>query len=134
MTNKASPVRPLLSHFAINADDVPATRLFYEQTFGWSFAPWGPPGFYRSDSGDVRGPGITAAIQQRRDLIPGHPVNGFECTISVADVRSTAAAALDNGGRVVFAPTTISGVGQLVWLADPNGNVVGAMAYDSSAE
>ena len=26
-----------LSHFAINADDVPAARAFYEKVFGWRF-------------------------------------------------------------------------------------------------
>ena len=30
--------------------------------------------------------------------------------------------------------TTIAGVGELVWLADPDGNVVGAMRYDPGAE
>ncbi len=45
---------------------------------------------------------------------------GFECTIAA-------------GGRVLMETTTIAGVGHLVWLADPSGNVVGAMTYDSSA-
>ena len=35
--------------FAINADDVPRARKFYEKVFGWSFEPWGPPGFYLID-------------------------------------------------------------------------------------
>ena len=30
--------------------------------------------------------------------------------------------------------TTIVGVGDLIWLEDPSGNVVGAMRYDSTAE
>jgi hypothetical protein len=29
--------------------------------------------------------------------------------------------------------TTIAGVGHLVWLADPSGNVVGAMQHDADA-
>ncbi len=37
------------------------------------------------------------------------------------------------GGRVLMAPTTIVGVGHLVWLGDPAGNVVGAMKYDPEA-
>ena len=37
--------------FAINADDVPRARKFYETVFGWSFEPWGPPGFYLIETG-----------------------------------------------------------------------------------
>ena len=34
-----------ISNFGINADDVPRARRFYEQVFGWTFQPWGPPNF-----------------------------------------------------------------------------------------
>jgi predicted enzyme related to lactoylglutathione lyase len=122
-----------LSHFAINADDVQQTRRFYREAFGWEFAAWGPPGFYRIEADDPAGPGVTAALQQRRDLEPGLRVNGFECTIGVDDVAATTKAALAAGGRILMDRTTITGVGHLVWLADPSGNVVGAMTYDSSA-
>ena len=40
-----------VAHFAINADDLPRARRFYEQVFGWTFQAWGPPGFYMIDSG-----------------------------------------------------------------------------------
>ena len=36
-----------IAHFAINADDVEASRRFYGALFGWRFEPWGPPGFLR---------------------------------------------------------------------------------------
>jgi uncharacterized protein len=121
---------PRLTHFAINADDVDATRQFYKQTFGWQFAPWGPPGFYRIEADDPTGPGVTAAIQQRRDLLAG-PTTGFECTIGVDRTLKTAIAA---GGRILMDRTTIAGVGHLIWLADPSGNVVGALTHDSTAE
>jgi predicted enzyme related to lactoylglutathione lyase len=124
---------PRLTHFAINADDVDAARVFYRQAFGWQFAPWGPPGFYRLDADDPAGPGVTAAIQQRRDLLAG-PTTGFECTVGVEDVDRTMNAAMAAGGRVLMDRTTIAGVGHLVWLADPSGNVVGAMTYDSTAD
>lgn len=123
---------PKLTHFAINADDVDATRDFYQRTFGWRFAPWGPPGFYRVKADDPGGPGVTAAIQQRRDLLAG-PTTGFECTFEVDDVDQTLKAAMAAGGRVLMDRTTIAGVGHLIWLADPSGNVVGAMTYDHNA-
>jgi hypothetical protein len=30
--------------------------------------------------------------------------------------------------------TTITGVGDLIWIEDPAGNIVGAMRYDTAAE
>lgn len=44
------------------------------------------------------------------------------------------AAAERSGGTVLTRATSIAGVGHLVWLADPSGNVVGAMRYDADAE
>ena len=125
---------PTLSHVAINADDLPAARAFYAATFGWQFAAWGPPGFYRVEADDPRGPGVTAALQQRRDLLPDRPTTGFECTIAVTGVDLTARTALAAGGRILMERTTIPGVGHLIWLADPSGNVVGAMEYDRAAQ
>jgi uncharacterized protein len=78
------------------------------------------------------GPGVTTAIQQRRDLLAG-PTTGFECTMEVADVDRTVQAAVAAGGRVLMDRTTIAKVGHLIWLADPSGNVVGAMTYDPDA-
>jgi predicted enzyme related to lactoylglutathione lyase len=123
-----------LSHIAINADDLPATRAFYAATFNWRFSAWGPPGFYRVEADDPRGPGVTAALQHRRELDPGRPTVGFECTIAVDSLDTVTRAALAAGGRLLMPRTTITGVGHLVWLADPSGNVVGAMEYDESAE
>ncbi len=123
-----------LSHIAINADDVSAGRAFYRATFGWQFSAWGPPGFYRIEADEPGGPGVTAALQQRRQLLDDRPTPAFECTIAVDDVHRVERAALAAGGRVLMPTTTIAGVGHLVWLADPSGNVVGAMQYDGDAE
>jgi uncharacterized protein len=123
-----------LSHIAINADDTAASRVFYRATFGWRFRAWGPPGFYRIPADDPAGPGVVAALQQRRDLLSDRPTTGFECTIAVDDLDAVAQAAQDAGGRILAQPTTIAGVGHLLWLADPSGNVVGAMNYDDDAE
>ena len=127
----------LIAHFAINADDVPTTRRFYEQTFGWRFTPWGPPDFYRISAGHEPGhePGdILGALQKRRELMPGQPTIGYECTIPVADVDAVARAVTANGGRVLMEKSTIAGVGDLIFFADPSGNVAGAMRYDPTVE
>jgi predicted enzyme related to lactoylglutathione lyase len=119
-----------LSHFAINADDVPASRAFYEKVFGWRFTPFGPPDFYRIQT--PAGPG--GALQKRRELVKGQPTIGFECTVAVADVDATAAAVTAAGGRIVMPRTTIAGVGHLIFFLDPGGNVVGAIQNDEAAE
>lgn len=119
-----------LRHFAINATDVDAARRFYGAVFDIHCTPWGPPGFFRLDSGPE---GVQGALQQRRDLVEV-PTRGFECTFAVDDVHATAQAAVAAGGRVLMAPTTIEGVGTLVWLADPDGNAVGAMQYGAAQQ
>ena len=123
-----------LSHFAINSDDLGASRRFYEATFGWRFEPWGPPDFFHFLTADGARPGPLGALQARRSLVATQPTTGYECTIAVADADATAAAARAAGGRVLMEKTTISGVGDLVFLLDPSGNAVGAMRYDEAAD
>jgi uncharacterized protein len=124
-----------LAHFAINADDVDGARRFYEAVLGWRFQPWGPPGFFKIDTGgEGDGPAVQGALQQRRELAPGVRITGFECTFAVDDVDAVAAAVVENGGRILMAKTTITGVGHLVWFADPDGNPAGAMHYDPTAQ
>ena len=119
-----------VSHFAINADDLPRARRFYEKVFGWQFEPWGPPGFYVLHTGTPQNPGIQGALQQRRELSPGQRMIGYECTIGVESADAIASLAQAHGGKVVMAKTIIPTVGELVWLQDPEGNVFGAMKYE----
>jgi predicted enzyme related to lactoylglutathione lyase len=122
-----------LSHFAINADDVDRARRFYEAVFGWTFQPFGPPGFYRIHTADGKPPGPMGALQQRRELVPGRSMSGFECTVAVDDVDAVARAVTASGGRVVMDKTAIAGVGELIFFEDPEGNLAGAMRYDPGA-
>ncbi len=128
------PMPANLSHFALNADDVPATRAFYETVFGWTFVPWGPPGFFQITTGSADDPGVRGALQQRRQLIDGQTMVGAECTFTVADVDATARAVQAAGGSILLDRFTISGVGHLIFFKDPAGNAVGAIQYDSAAE
>jgi predicted enzyme related to lactoylglutathione lyase len=123
-----------LSHFALNADDVPAARAFYETVFGWAFTPWGPPGFFQITTGTPDDPGVLGALQHRRELIDGQPTVGAECTFAVTDVDATARAVRDAGGTILLDRFTISGVGHLIFFKDPAGNAIGAMQYDPAAE
>lgn len=123
-----------LSHFAINADDVPASRAFYAAVFGWTFTAWGPPGFFQIQTGSDADPGVPGALQQRRQLVADQPTVGPECTFAVDDIAATAAAVRAAGGTILLDRFTISGVGHLVFFEDPAGNPIGAMQYDPAAE
>jgi len=124
-----------VAHFAINADDLPRARRFYENVFGWKFQAWGPPGFYMIDMGAANPtPLFRGSLQQRRELVPGIRMTGFECTISVPDIQAAAAAVEANGGAIVMQICTLAGIGRLLFFRDPEGNLAGAMQYDSKAE
>jgi len=112
-----------LAHVAVNAEDVETVSDFYAGVFGWEFHEY-MPGFVRAELPD----GTVCAIQQRRQL-GAHPVYGTETTFAVDDVEAFAAAVVVHGGRVLMAPTTIPGVGDLAFAEDPDGNVVGAMRF-----
>ncbi|HEY5105529.1 MAG TPA: VOC family protein [Caulobacteraceae bacterium] len=115
-------------HFGINADDVPRAKAFYESVFGWRFETWGPPGFYL-----INGAGIGGALQGRHEIKPGAKMLGFEVTMAVDDVKATLAAVEAAGGKIVMQPTHIETVGTLIWFEDTEGNLAGAMQYDSDA-
>ena len=125
---------PNIAHFAINADNVDRARRFYEKVFGWKFSAWGPPGFFMIEMGPVVEPLLRGSLQQRRELVPGKAMVGYECTIAVSDVDATSAAVEANGGRVIMKRVTIAGVGHLTFFEDPEGNVAGAMQYDTDAQ
>lgn len=125
---------PPVAHFAINADDVPRARRFYERVFGWKFSAWGPPDFYQIDTGTDAPVTAIGALQKRRELVKGRPTIGYECTIAVGSIDDTARAVAANGGTTVMDKSIIVGVGTLMFFQDPEGNVFGAMQFAKTAE
>lgn len=117
-----------LRHFAINADDVPRARAFYEQVFGWNFTPWGPPGFYQVRDA---GKGFLGALQGRRD-VSDQRMPGMEITFGVDDIHATIAAIEAAGGTILMPPFRIEGVGELTFFRDTEGNIAGAMQYEAA--
>src|SRR5438067_1195131 len=125
---------PNLYHFAINADDVPRARRFYERAFGWTFSVWGPPNFYMIETNaKSESPGVRGSLQGRRELVPGQRMTGFECTIAVPSIDETASAVVAAGGKVVMQKSIIVGVGALMFFADTEANVFGAIQPDENA-
>jgi len=120
-----------LDFFAINADDVPRARKFYEIVFGWSFEPWGPPNFYLIDTSNE--PTVRGALQERRELARGQKMIGFECTITVADIDKTLRAIEANGGRLAAPKFHIPTVGTVAYFFDTEGNVAGLRQPETTA-
>ena len=114
-----------VSFFAINADDVPRARQFYEAVFGWKFEPWGPPHFYLIEPGTAPRIALGGGLQERRELARGQKMIGFECTISVDDIDKTIRAIETHGGRIAAPKFHIPTVGTIAYFFDPEDNVAG---------
>lgn len=115
-----------LAHFAIHADDCDRARTFYENVFGWTFEPWGPPGFWRIHTGSDA---IGGALHKRHVEVSGTGMTGFQCTIAVDDVEATIEAVKQHGGKLQHEPFLIETVGTVVTFTDTEGNVFSAMQY-----
>ena len=121
-----------IRHFAVQADDVGRARHFYEQVFGWSFEPWGPPDFFLIRTGPEGDRGLQGALQQRQEPLVGSGARGFECTIGVDELDAALDLISRAGGEVVSAPFMIEGVGRLAFFHDTEGNRVGVMQYEAT--
>ena len=121
-----------VAFFAINADDVPRARKFYETVFRWSFEPWGPPNFYLIDTSNEP-IAVKGALQERRELAHGQKMIGFECTIDVADIDKTLRAIEANGGRLAAPKFHIPTVGTIAYFFDTEGNVAGLRQPEKNA-
>jgi len=122
-----------LSFFAINADDVPRDRTFYEAVFGWSFEPWGPPNFYLIETGKKLMTAFGGALQERRELSRGQKMIGFECTITVENIDQTIRAIEANGGSIAAPKFHIPTVGTIAYFFDTEGNVAGICQQEQHA-
>lgn len=119
-----------LSRFAINADDVPRARNFYQKVFDWKFEPWGPPNFYVIDTGDAPPGGSGGLLQERRELIPGGKMIGLECTFVVQDLSESIRAIEANGGRMITEPFHIPNICTVAYFEDTEGNVAAISELD----
>ena len=119
-----------LARFAINADNVPRARDFYEKVFGWEFEPWGPPNFYLIKTADPPPAGAGGLLQERRELIPGGRMIGFECSFVVSNLDDTIRAIETNGGTMVTSKFRIPSVCTVAYFQDTEGNVAAVSELD----
>jgi predicted enzyme related to lactoylglutathione lyase len=128
------PMPNNLVKFAINADDVSRARRFYEKVFDWRFEPWGPPDFYLIQTGNEPASGVGGLMQQRRELVKGVRMIGYECTVGVENIDETIRAIGANNGTIVMPKFHIPTVGSGTYFNDPEGNVACAMQYEPRAK
>jgi hypothetical protein len=73
------------------------------------------------------------ALQERRELVPGQKMTGFECTIAVENIDQTIRAIEGNGGRLATPKFHIPTVGTVADFVDTEGNVAGICQREKSA-
>ncbi len=122
--------RPI--HFEIVAQDPERASKFYQDVFGWTITKWDGPVDYRIvTTGDEGTPGINGGIIQTKDpSAPGLCVS----VIDVADLHASLAAAKAAGGTQVVDPMTVPGVGELAYIKDTEGIVVGLLQPSMGAQ
>ena len=118
-----------LAFFAIHATDVDRARAFYSAAFGWTFRPWGPPGFYLietvpGDQGSIQG-----SLHPRLEPLEGRGMRGFECSVSVDYIDDAMKQVTDHGGTLLDGKTEIPGVGWVARFQDPEGNQAALVQY-----
>jgi len=131
-------------HFEIHAVDPERAARFYRDVFDWDIKEWVVPGvdipnknrYWMATTGPASEPGINGGIIFRRGSAPGEgqPVNSYVCTIGVPSVDDFLTKCLSAGATVAAPKMPIKGVGWLAYFKDTEGNLVGLMQDDKSAE
>ncbi|GKV57195.1 glyoxalase [Sporosarcina sp. NCCP-2222] len=127
-----------LIHFEIHVDDMERAKTFYENVFGWTFEDWsdyaGMP-YFGAVTGNENEPGINGALMQRKGPAPSanQPLNGFACTMGVADYDVTEAKILQNGGTVAMPKYALPQMAWQGYYTDTEGNLFGIHQPDPNA-
>ena len=122
----------MFSHVMIGADDVAASKKFYDAVLGAIGVPEGKPDpkgrvFYRSKSGTF---GLTKPIDGKGATHANGGTLGFACD-SPEKVKAFHAAGVANGGKSIEDPPgwreAAAGKFYLAYLRDPAGNKICAL-------
>lgn len=109
-----------IDYTELGATDLPATRAFYEQAFGWRFNDYGP-GYAGIAAPD--GDGEVGGLNAERT--PGR--GGALVLLYSDDLDATVAAVQSAGGEVIEGPYEFPG-GRRFHFTDPSGNELGVWA------
>ncbi|MGD6967344.1 VOC family protein [Rossellomorea vietnamensis] len=127
-----------LVHFEIHVDEMERATKFYGKVFGWTFEDWtdfaGMP-YMGAVTGGEDQPGINGALMQRQGPPPepNQPINGYACTMGVADYDATEAKILENGGQVAMPKYALPGMAWQGYYKDTEGNIFGIHQPDENA-
>lgn len=127
---------PRLVHFEIHADDPARAQVFYASVFGWQFQQWDAQEYWMIITGADDEPGINGGLMRRRGQPPanGAAVNAFVCTMMVPNLDEYLEKAKNAGGMVVVEKSAIAGAGWLAYCKDTEGNIIGMMQEDATAQ
>jgi predicted enzyme related to lactoylglutathione lyase len=124
-------------HFEIHAENPERAIKFYSAMFEWQFQKWeGPMEYWIVTTGPKEKPGIDGGLMRRMGAAPadGQPVNAYVCTIDVANLDASLAAATRLGGSIALDKMPIPGIGWLAYAKDTEGNIFGMMQSDPSSK
>jgi predicted enzyme related to lactoylglutathione lyase len=117
-------------HFEIPADDPESAARFYSEVFGWKIEKWeGPIDYWMVTTGDATEPGRDGGIAKKEP-----PQTTVTNVIGVESIDEALEKITANGGTVVVPKTAIPGIGYSANFLDTQGNFLGIMESDSSAE
>lgn len=102
----------------IGTPDLEAAIAFYSDLFGWEVEK-GPAEMGHYSMARLRGRDVAGLADQQ---VPGMTV--WTTYLAVDDVDTSTSAAVQHGGTVVVAPTTVGDAGRMAIISDPGGAVV----------
>lgn len=109
--------------------DLANAQSFYGQLFGWTFRPVGDDRTQRVEILlDSRPVGTMVSHAVRR---AGQDVPFWMPFLSTSDTATVARTIRKQGGKVLFGPHRIAGLGQTVIVSDPQHGIFGALSSDS---
>lgn len=119
-----------VTHFDINAKDPERAIKFYETIFNWKFNKWnGPMEYWMIKTGEGSEPGIDGGMSKRDEII----VMETSVTIDVKSIDDVIRKIQDFGGEITQPKMPIPGIGWFAQYKDTEGNILGIMQDDPSA-
>ena len=117
-------------HFDINAKDSDRAIKFYETIFNWKFSKWeGPMDYWMIKTGQESEPGIDG-VMSKNDELPGFDTS---VTVDVKSIVDVIKQIQELGGQILQPKMAIPGIGWFAQFKDTEGNKLGLMQDDPSA-